>query len=81
MSFTIWGLSGGAGKARCGALAGGSCSEPILGFAGPQGSSIQSQTLSGFWAHALRSLWVALHVYIRICHRHIYPSSRSVYVT
>lgn len=43
-------------------LADGSCSEPILGFAGPQGSSTLSLTSNESWVHALQYLWAALHV-------------------
>lgn len=41
-------------------LADGSCSEPILGFAGPPGSSTLSLTSNESWVHALQYLWVAL---------------------
>lgn len=74
----ILGWAEDAGIVRCVALAGGSCNAPILGFAGLRGSSTRSPTSNASWVHALQYLWVALHACIRICHRHIYQSSRSV---
>lgn len=50
---------GGVERAKCEALAGESCSEPILGFAGHPGSSTPIQTLDVFWGHALLYLSAA----------------------
>lgn len=72
------GWAGGVGRARCVALAGGSCNAPILGSAGPPDFSIQTLTSNGSWGHAWQGPWVTLHACTRICHRHIYRSSRSV---
>lgn len=59
LSLMTFGKSEGAGTARCAALAGGSCNAPILGSAGPQGSSTRSLTSNGSLVHALQCLWVA----------------------
>lgn len=42
-------------------LAGGSCNVPILGSAGPRGSSTQSRTLNGSLGHVSQYLWAAWH--------------------
>lgn len=65
------------GTARCGALVDGSCSVSSLDSAGRPGSSTQSLTSDGSWAHAWQCPWAASRAYTRISRHRICQSNIS----